>query len=300
MTFEIAVKKFNNNTLIIPENKTGVLDDELSNGEGEGGNYVRLAYFNNWDEQSDINKSILEYKNRITNIKFNNELQKIHKFSFVDYTNLKTIDLSNTQVASIGYAAFQNCGITDVKIPSSIIELGPFSFFNCTNLTNVVFNGATNLKSIGMYAFANCSKLETFTVPNGVTELDVSAFQSSGLTNITLNKQLNTICENVFAYCEKLQCINLEQTSVKIIKQLAFHHSNLKKIYLPQTFDVNDKEVIISDAFQLSNIRTIYLKYVPKNKHKDLMTNLQKQFKNKTVNILTNDKHDFGLMISII
>ena len=300
MNFKIAIEKFDSTTLTIPENNTGVLDDKISEGEDKGGNRVRLAYFNNWDKQSDINKLILEYKNRITNIKFNDELQKIHKFSFVDYTNLTTIDLSNTQIVSIGYAAFQNCGITDVKIPGSITELGPFSFFNCTNLTNVVFNGVTNLKSIGMYAFANCSKLETFTVPNGVTELDVSAFQSSGLTNIILNKQLNTICENVFAYCEKLQCINLEQTSVKIIKQLAFHHSNLKKIYLPQTFDVNDKEVIISDAFQLSNIRTIYLKYVSENKHKDLMTNLQKQFKNKTVNILTNDKYDFGLMVSIV
>lgn len=300
MTFEIKVENFNNNTLIIPENSTGVLDNYISKGEGEGGNDVRLAYFNNWDKQSDINKLILECKNRITNIKFNNELQKIHKFSFVDYTNLKTIDLSNTQVVSIGYAAFQNCGITDVKIPGSITELGPFSFFNCTNLTNVVFNGVTNLKSIGMYAFANCSKLETFTVPDGVTELDVSAFQSSGLTNIILNNQLNTICENVFAYCEKLQCINLERTSVKIIKHLAFHHSNLKKIYLPQTFDVNDKTVMISDAFQLSNIRTIYLKYVPENKHKNLMTNLQKQFKNKIVSILTNDKHDFGLTINIM
>lgn len=300
MTFVIDVGNFNNNTLIIPENSTGVLDNYISNGEGEGENDVRLAYFNNWNEQSDVNKLLLEYKNCITNIKFNNELQKIYKFSFVDYTNLTTIDLSNTQVVSIGYAAFQNCGITDVKIPGSIKELSPFSFFNCTNLTNVVFNGETNLKSIGMYAFANCSKLETFTVPDGVTELDVSAFQSSGLTNITLNKELNTICENVFAYCEKLQCINLERTSVKIIKHLAFHHSNLKKIYLPQTFDVNDKEVMISDAFQLSNIRTIYLKYVPENKHKDLMTNLQKQFKNKTVSILTNDKHDFGLTISIM
>ena len=164
--------------------------------------------------------------------------------------------MSNTQVVSIGYAAFQNCGITDVKIPGSITELGPFSFFNCTNLTNVVFNGATNLESIGMYAFANCSKLETFTVPNGVTELDVSAFQSSGLTNIILNKQLNTICENVFAYCEKLQCINLERTSVKIIKHLAFHHSNLKKIYLPFSYFIRCSSKWFTDtiSFTLSPI----------------------------------------------
>ena len=148
MNFEIKVENFNNNTLTIPENSIGVLDNYISNGECEKGNNVRLEYFNNWDEQYDINKVILEYKNHITNIKFNDELQKIYKFSFVDYTKLTTIDLSNTQVVSIGYAAFQNCGITDVKIPGSITELGPFSFFNCTNLTNVVFNGATNLESI--------------------------------------------------------------------------------------------------------------------------------------------------------
>ena len=49
--------------------------------------------------------------------------------------------------------------MTSVTIPSSVISIGSWAFYETTNLKSVDFSGATNLTEIGSYAFASATAL---------------------------------------------------------------------------------------------------------------------------------------------
>ena len=76
-------------------------------------------------------------------------------------------------------------GCTDIIIPSNITSIGPYAFYNCSELTSVTIpNSVTN---IGNYAFYNCRGLTSVTIPDSVTSIGRCAFDAcSGLEEITL------------------------------------------------------------------------------------------------------------------
>ena len=100
----------------------------------------------------------------------------IDDFSFYGCTGLKSVTVDdNSQLATIGYRAFQYC----------------------YDLENVTFGANSQLASIGAYAFDNCYNLPSITIPNSVTIIDRSTFQfCSHLESIIFEgtiEQWNTI-----------------------------------------------------------------------------------------------------------
>lgn len=74
--------------------------------------------------------------------------------------------------------------IKNVEIPTNIISIGKYAFYNCSGLTSVTIgNGVT---SIGDSAFEDCSGLTSITIGNSVTSIGSYAFyECSNLTDIT-------------------------------------------------------------------------------------------------------------------
>ena len=101
--------------------------------------------------------------------------------------------LTTYTVASIGLGAFQgNTSITSVFIPNTIEQISSHAFFNCSNMTSVIFQDG--LKYIGnknsIYpnggAFHNCTSLKSLNIPASVETIGEAAFLNcTGLLTVT-------------------------------------------------------------------------------------------------------------------
>jgi hypothetical protein len=107
-------------------------------------------------------------------------------------------------VTNIGYQAFYHCTwMTNVIIPESVISIGDYAFCSCTFLRNVAIpNGVA---SIGIFEFTDCTSLTNVTIPNGVANIGLAAFNNcTSLTTVTIPNSVTNIADFVFGHCTSL------------------------------------------------------------------------------------------------
>lgn len=84
-------------------------------------------------------------------------------------------------------AAAGGNNITYIYIPSSVVSIGARSFVDASSLRELDLRHASGLKVIGKEAFKNTTSLSSVDLSNtAVTVIGESAFQGSGLNNVTL------------------------------------------------------------------------------------------------------------------
>ena len=116
--------------------------------------------------------------------------------------------------------------------PVKTIEI--YAFYNCSGITQVIFEDNSPLETIENSAFAGCASLTDIVIPSGVTNLGYYAFYScSSLTNVTLPTSLESISQSTFEYCGALTDITIPD-AVLDIGVYAFHGCyNLTGIVIP-------------------------------------------------------------------
>jgi hypothetical protein len=149
-------------------------------------------------------------------------------------------------VREIGGGAFLQSGITSVIIPRGVTLIGGWAFRNCGKLAQVTL--PAGLTFIGDEAFAYCGALRTIVLPDSVTGLGRSragggrggVFAGSGLTSITLSRNLKIIQDATFVGCERLTSVVIPE-GVTSIGMAAFSGcSALPSVTLPPTIKVID------------------------------------------------------------
>lgn len=96
-----------------------------------------------------------EYRHEIRSILVLPGVESLNHSLFCDMDNLEYVDFGT--VAST-HCTFSDCGITEVVLPESMINVGEFTFGWCTNLRKVtILNGSS---SIGMGVFEGCTGLD--------------------------------------------------------------------------------------------------------------------------------------------
>ena len=131
------------------------------------------------------------------------EVIEISPWTFADCGEITSVTLTN-HLHSIGFAAFARCtGIRTIDIPASVDYLGGCAFFACHTLESVSL--PTGLKRIKAYTFADCPALRKIEIPAGVEAIGISAFDRSGLTEVTLPPTLKALGENAFRRCKDLR-----------------------------------------------------------------------------------------------
>ena len=83
-----------------------------------------------------------------------------------------------------GMAYFKN-DLENIYLPYSLTDLGDYTFYGCTNLTNI-------------------------NIPHNVKRIGTSAFNSSGITSIVIGAQLKRIEHLAFTGCDNLQSVTFE------------------------------------------------------------------------------------------
>ena len=77
-------------------------------------------------------------------------------------------------VTRIPEKAFKNCtSLTSITIPASVTIIEANAFLGCDKLTDVVFEGNSQLISIGAGAFKGCTRIKSITIPEGVPPMDL-------------------------------------------------------------------------------------------------------------------------------
>ncbi len=167
--------------------------------------------------------------------------------AFKDCINLTTLSLSDT-VEKVGANAFQNTaitgditlnaireldaaafagtGITSVKLGPNLASIGGSeeggAFQNCVALTTVEFADNSVGAAVGQNAFKNCSSLvELLNAP--FTSIDRSAFYGSGITNIVITTNVDTIKRKAFYGADELSTIYFVGTAPSTIEEGIFY-----------------------------------------------------------------------------
>ena len=142
----------------------------------------------------------------------------IGEYAFLQQKTLRSVTLPDS-VVSIGNYAFSQSGLTQIDLPADLAMLDSYVFFSCSNLTSVtfpegfafdadhmgwkfgmfrfgdgIFRYCSNLTSVTLSdvceipgsTFAGCTSLTSITLPASVKNVSLSAFEESGLTEITI------------------------------------------------------------------------------------------------------------------
>lgn len=134
-----------------------------------------------------------------------NDTQQYNKFSrceIIDETVMVVPETINgIEVQEIGWYCYMgNQTVETIILPESVQQIDEYAFANCPNLKTVIAPGA---KYCGRYAFYNCPQLETVDMPL-ITEANTAMFKNCGELQTLTCGCLDTICNQAFYGCDKL------------------------------------------------------------------------------------------------
>ena len=138
------------------------------------------------------------------------KITRIGPKAFSGCTGLQIVDAGNA--AQIGWRAFYGCEKLEiVKINSSLQEIEPEVFMNCTKLAAVV--GWDNVTYMHYGAFMNCDAFTSVTLPSHLKTLGTRAFSGcTGLVTVSMGSEITTIEDGAFAGCTKLENLTLSES----------------------------------------------------------------------------------------
>ncbi len=189
--------------------------------------------------------------------------QALNKFAVGKYEGTDTVVKipavwDNKPVIRISAGTFENNEkITKVIIPDSIEQMKENAFSNCTNLTEVVFDGEPKIQAIPDKAFYNCKKLASFVIPTSVTEIGKNAFsQCSTIAELVVPASVKSIGKSAFG-----GMVSLSKLVVPFIGGGKVKDDNLDVDVLGYVFDTTPSEFTAQIQQQISekNSRVYYI-----------------------------------------
>ncbi|MDO4281146.1 MAG: leucine-rich repeat domain-containing protein, partial [Peptococcaceae bacterium] len=116
-------------------------------------------------------------------------------------------------VTSIGGYCFAGSSITAIDLPASVTDLGTYLFSGCAALTEATIRG--EITSIPSFTFYNCTALSSINITHmdQVTTIGQSAFDNTGLTEVTIPSTVTTIYSRAFANNAQLKKLVYESNA---------------------------------------------------------------------------------------
>ncbi len=184
----------------------------------------------------------------LTNLIIPDSVTCIDEGAFYGCNNLESITLGNN-IEFIADKAFYGCSKLQYNEYDNAYYLGnkenPYVALVTAKSTDIKECAIhPNTKTICNRAFEHCT-LESITIPDGITNINWSAFYGcNSLTSISLPNSITRIEYSIFTHCNNLTSITIPD-SVTHIDYLAFGHcSSLTSITIP-----NSVTSIGDDAF---------------------------------------------------
>ena len=191
---------------------------------------------------------------QLTEVNIPDGVTSLGNMVFGGCSSLTEVSLPDT-ITTLGNNVFQASGIAEMVLPEGITEIGQQVFHTCTSLKKVVFPsslnslgvracyGATSLEEviflgelseIPEQAFENCSSLKSVSWPKNLSTIGDTAFQGSGVENITIPEGVQTIGNTVFRNCTSLKNVALPKTLTSIGENSFRGCTSLTSIVIPE------------------------------------------------------------------
>lgn len=133
-------------------------------------------------------------------------------------------------VREIGPRAFEGQPFKNIVLPSSLLQISDYAFYNCNTLESVTFKEGCQLEKIGEYAFRFCESLKAINLPDTVTEIGKYAFADcSSATTLKLPANIETLGDYAFAATDSLVSVEFPE-SLKTTGQYTFAYSGVESV----------------------------------------------------------------------
>lgn len=144
--------------------------------------------------------------------------------------------------------AFKGCDqLTDITLPSSVIQVGKLAFKGCTALQNPVFNST-------VFAALPHDFSGSYTIPSGIKYIAGGACsECTGLTEVGLPATVMEIGPLAFDGCTSLKALSLPESGLLRIGDYAFNGCALKTFTMPATIE-SVGEAVFVDCEELTEL----------------------------------------------
>lgn len=177
-------------------------------------------------------------------------IENIDEYAMAHAYGIFSVKLPNS-LKKIGYFAFNQCiNLTSISIPASVREIIGNPFMWCLKLDEITVEHGNNYYKIenDMLMTINGDKVITipltkssFTIPETVKTIgELAGYGNTNITSLTIPNNVEILEDRAFAYCDKIQTINLG-TSIKKLNSAFMYCLELQSIY---NFATNPCEII--------------------------------------------------------
>ena len=141
-----------------------------------------------------------------------------------EYTAIESIDLTNTQLKSLGDYMFADCpNLKTVKLPSSLKYIWNHAFCN-SSLSSITF--PPSLERIENYAFQN-TQLTNVVIPTSTRHIGDGAFDSNNnLNTVFINGRECYLAVYAFAKCGNLKDVYITSDNEPVAGRYGFPFQN--------------------------------------------------------------------------
>ena len=151
-------------------------------------------------------------------------------------------------IVGIGDDCFEDSKIESIVFPNTLKVIGPRSFINCYELTEVNIPDSVTL--ICSKAFMNCEKLRQIKLSNNIQSIPWKCFFGCySLKNIVIPEGVTTIGQDAFCGCDKMRYCVLPK-SLTYIGEAAFFKFGRRssKVGIYVVYKGNPRKIEIGNA----------------------------------------------------
>lgn len=178
----------------------------------------------------------------ITAASFPESLQYVNYGAFYQCKVLTTVSFADCRdFRSLGAYAFYQCAaLESATLPGKLKTLESSTFSGCPSLSALNVGSMKNtlpttLESIGDYAFSNCTSLTALTMPDSLRSIGAYAFNSSGIVNLVLGKNVDTIGDRAFRNNANLTNVDFGDSLTSVGSRAFYNCTALQKVIFPDT-----------------------------------------------------------------
>ena len=134
-----------------------------------------------------------------TDIVLDSSVSVIEDSAFGGLTTIKSIDMSQSSITEIAPNTFEDCtSLTTVKLPAGLQSIGSNAFKGCTGLSEIDFEDCDSLTTIGDIAFFGCTALGEINLPASLSNIGSNAFyECDALKEVYIaNPTITSRCTN--------------------------------------------------------------------------------------------------------
>ena len=171
----------------------------------------------------------------------------IGKHAFSDCSSLETVVLSDSLISIGDYAFYGDSLLSNIEIPKNVAKIGDDTFSYCNRLKSILVEEGNaifcskdgilynkEMTKILCYP-AGKTDISQFNIPDGVTEIGVSAFRNCrSLTAIKIPSSVTTIGACAFDNCRNLYSVNIPQSVTSIGSSAFWYCNNIRSLVIPE------------------------------------------------------------------